>query len=133
MQSTVAVIDSEASERQALRKLLSALNVHVASFDSAESFLAHEHAAPICAVADVRLPGISGLQLLRQLRATGDDLPLILLAAEPDVATAVEAMRLGAADFIEKSRMDVTLLRRIAQLLRERENHRPMNGAALSH
>lgn len=137
MQSTVAVIDSDASERQALRTLLSVLNVDVRSFDSAESFLAQyaaeRHRAVVCcAVVDVRLSGISGLQLLRQLRVTGDDLPLILLATEPDITTAVEAMRLGAADFIEKSRLDVALLRRITQILHERENHRPLNHTAVS-
>ena len=120
MRPVVAVIDADTTTRHMLRALLSVLDVRVELYDSAESFLADSDAAPACVVIDARLPGMSGLQLLRQLRS-GGDVPVILLASEPDVPIAVEAMRHGATDFIEKSRMDVALLRRVSQIVRDHD------------
>jgi two-component system response regulator FixJ len=65
------------------------------------------------------LPGISGLDLLRRLRADRIRIPLILLADESDVPTAVTAMQAGASDFIEKPHADIAILRRVVQLLQQ--------------
>jgi FixJ family two-component response regulator len=126
MRLAVAIVDSDAATRRALQALLATLDVEVQSHDSAEAFLAHSingstgRAARglACLIVDARLSGISGVQLLKQVRATETELPIILLASEADVALAVEAMRHGATDFIEKPQMDVALLRRVAELLR---------------
>ncbi len=120
MRPTVAIIDADATACQALRALLGTLDVEVSTYDSAENFVARDPSVqtPQCVIVDLNLPGMSGLELLRQLRAADADLPIILLATEPDVATAVAAMRQGATDFIEKPQMDVKLMRRMTQLLR---------------
>ena len=62
-----------------------------------------------CLIVDLLLPGMSGLELLRRLRSAGNDVPVILLADESDVPTAVAAMREGATDFIEKPYVDVAV------------------------
>jgi FixJ family two-component response regulator len=122
MRPTVAIIDPNANTRQTLRRLLGALDVEVLSFETAESFLAQpprpNGQALACLIADVSLPGMSGLALLQRVRASDRDLPIVILADEAEVAMAVEAMRHGATDFIEKPQLDVALLRRVSQLLR---------------
>ncbi len=126
MRPTVAIVDSDATMRQTLRTLLGTLDVEVCAYDSAESYFARAAAAhesahepvPACLIVDVSLSGISGLQMLKQIRATDRKLPVVLLASEAEVAMAVEAMRHGATDFIEKPQLDVALLRRVSQLLR---------------
>jgi FixJ family two-component response regulator len=128
MRPIVAVIDSDATTRQTLRTLLGRLDIEVQIFDDAERFLlsiAHapnvEAPALDCVITELRLSGMSGAQLLQRLRAVDADLPIILLADEPDISTAVSAIRQGATDFIEKSQLDVQLLRRVMQVLhRER-------------
>ena len=116
MRPTVAIVDSDATMRQTLRTLLGTLDVEVCAYDSAESYFARASTAhepvPACLIVDVSLSGISGLQMLKQIRATDRTLPVVLLASEAEVAMAVEAMRHGATDFIEKPQLDVALLRR---------------------
>lgn len=115
----VGVIDSDPVARANIRTLLTPMGVDVATFDSAETFLlapGGKHLA--CLIVDLLLPGISGLELLRRLRAAGSDVPVILLADESDVPTAVAAMREGATDFIEKPYVDVAILKQVQKLLR---------------
>jgi FixJ family two-component response regulator len=115
----IGVIDSDPAARARLKALLEPVGVTVATFDSAESYLvsgALHHLA--CLVVDLLLPGMSGLELLRRLRSDGDDVPLILLADESDVPTAVAAMREGATDFIEKPDVNVAVLRQVKKLMR---------------
>jgi FixJ family two-component response regulator len=135
MRPLIAVIDTDVGTRQTLRALLGAANAEVTSYDTAESFLAAaatQSRAPVCLIADVHLPGMSGLQLLRHLRAAGNDAPFILLASEAEVPIAVEAMRVGATDFIEKSQLDVALLRRVSQLLRDGADRQAAKNLAQS-
>jgi FixJ family two-component response regulator len=118
----VAVIEADAAARRMLCSLLSSLDAEIQDYDSAESYLASEADAPecdtlVCVITDVMLPGMSGLELLRLLRATETSLPVIVLGEETDVRTAVDAMREGAADFIEKQHMDLAIPRRVAYLL----------------
>jgi FixJ family two-component response regulator len=117
----VAVIEADATDRNALRSLLSTLDVDVNDYDSAESYLASRDGAssvPECFIADVVLPGMSGIELLRVLHATEFDVPVILLGEEADVRSAVVAMREGAIDFIEKPRIEIAIAHRVAKLLK---------------
>ena len=114
----VAVIEADATDRRLLCSLLSKLNAEVQDYDSAESYLA----APVdsrssCLITDVSLPGMSGLDLLRRLRANRFAPPVILLGEDADVCAAVAAMREGAVDFIEKTHLDISIVRRVAYLL----------------
>jgi FixJ family two-component response regulator len=115
----VGVIDPDPVARNALRSLLHGLGIDVSTFDSAESFLLAASGRHVgCLIVDLLLPGMSGLELLRRLRSAGNDVPVILLADESDVPTAVAAMREGATDFIEKPYVDVAVMKQVQKLLR---------------
>lgn len=98
--------------------MLSNLNADVQDYDSAESYLA----SPLgirggCLITDMTLPGMSGLDLLKALRANHASTPVILLGEDADVGAAVAAMREGAVDLIEKTHVDYSIVRRVAYLL----------------
>jgi RNA polymerase sigma factor (sigma-70 family) len=116
----VHVVDDDASLRRALAFLLESGGWRVAPHDSAEAFLAawSEPAAPGCLILDIRMPLMSGLELQRVLDGRGIGLPVIFLTGHADVAMAVEAMKLGASDFIEKPFKDQTLLDAVAKAVR---------------
>ena len=123
----VGVIDPDPVGREEIRTLLAPVGVDVSTYDSAETFLLMDvgkHFA--CLIVDLLLPGISGLELLRRLRAEGNDVPVILLADESDVPTAVAAMREGATDFIEKPYVNVAVLKQVQKLLRGKGS--PLNA-----
>ena len=101
MSKTVSVIDDEVSVRDAVSLLLETHGLTVACYEGAEAFLAAPFAAG-CIVSDVRMPEISGLDLLRQLQSTGDPRPVLLMTGHGDVELAVQAIKLGAFDFVEK-------------------------------
>jgi FixJ family two-component response regulator len=113
----VAVIEADAAGRRSICSLLSALDIDVCDFDSAESYLAASTHSARCLIADISLPGMSGLELLRCLRARGPLPPMIVLGEDCDVRAAVAAMREGAIDFIEKPQVELAIVRRVAQLL----------------
>jgi FixJ family two-component response regulator len=114
----VGVIDPDPVARSGLRTLLHGVGVDVSTFDSAESYLLAANGRHLsCLIVDLLLPGMSGLELLRRLRSAGNDVPVILLADESDVPTAVAAMREGATDFIEKPYVDVAVLKQVQKLL----------------
>ena len=115
----VGLIDPDPVARNGLRTLLHGMGVDVLTFDSAESFLLSANGRHLgCLIVDLLLPGMSGLELLRRLRSAGNDVPVILLADESDVPTAVAAMREGATDFIEKPYVDVAVVKQVQKLLR---------------
>ena len=121
----VGVIDPDPVARNGLRALLQRSGVDVSTFDSAESYLLASNGRHLaCLIVDLLLPGMSGLELLRRLRSAGNDVPVVLLADESDVPTAVAAMREGATDFIEKPYIDVAVLKQVQKLL-----HRPSDAA----
>ena len=121
----VGVIDPDPVARNGLRALLHRLGVDVTTFESAESYLLASNGRHLaCLIVDLLLPGMSGLELLRRLRSAGNDVPVVLLADESDVPTAVAAMREGATDFIEKPYVDVAVLKQVQKLL-----HRPPDAA----
>jgi len=114
----VGVIDSDPVARAGLKALLLPVGVDVMGYESAEAYLLSRAARqPACLIVDLLLPGMSGLELLRRLRSNGHDVPVILLADESDVPTAVAAMREGATDFIEKPYVNIAILKQVQKLL----------------
>lgn len=101
MSKIVSVIDDEASVRDAVAMLLETHGLTAACYAGAAEFLAVPFAAG-CIVSDVRMPETSGLDLLRTLQAAGDPRPLILMTGHGDIELAVQAIKLGAFDFVEK-------------------------------
>lgn len=116
--SLVHVIDDDDAVRDSLAFLLKSARIDVRTYDSATAFLA---AAPEvsggCIVTDVRMPEISGVDLLRRLRELNLAIPVIVITGHGDVQLAVEAMKIGAADFIEKPFDDDVLLRAVKSAL----------------
>ncbi|MFV3284894.1 sigma-54-dependent transcriptional regulator [Pseudomonas sp. NY15356] len=122
MLNSVIVVDDEASIRTAVEQWLSLSGFSVQLFARAEECLAHLPAHfPGVVVSDVRMPGIDGLQLLERLQAQDPDLPVILLTGHGDVPMAVEAMRSGAYDFLEKPFTPQTLLGSLRRALEKRQ------------
>lgn len=108
---TVFVVDDEESIRKSLRLLLRSVGVHVETFDSAQSFLqAYDPERAGCLILDVRLPGMSGIELQEHLLAHAELIPIIFITAHGDVNLAVRAMRQGAFHFLEKPFPDQELL-----------------------
>lgn len=125
----VIVVDDDASLRKALVFLLESVGWRVAAYDSAESFLAalDDLNQPGCLILDVRMPLMSGLELQRTLNERDIQLPVIFLTGHADVTIAVQAMKFGASDFIEKPFKDQTLLDAVSHavrrdLMRHKEN-----------
>jgi two-component system, LuxR family, response regulator FixJ len=101
--ATVFVIDDQASVRHALAEMLGVFGFEVETYDSAISFLRSLAAPRIgCIVADVRMPGIDGIELVRELTRRSVDLPVVLISGHADVPMAVAGIKAGAEDFIEK-------------------------------
>lgn len=107
----VYVVDDDEAMRDSLTFMLGASDLKVVAFSSALEFL--EQAPQLSGgliITDVRMPGMSGLELVAQLKQQGNDLPVIVLTGHADVAMAVEAMKAGVVDFIEKPFDDAALL-----------------------
>ncbi|GAA3840710.1 response regulator FixJ [[Pseudomonas] carboxydohydrogena] len=107
----VYVIDDDQAMRDSLDFLLESAGLKARLFESAVSFLeALPELGPGCIVSDVRMPNLDGLELLKRLRETGKSLPIIIMTGHGDIPLAVEAMKLGAIDFIEKPFEDERLI-----------------------
>jgi FixJ family two-component response regulator len=99
----IAVVDDDASMRGALQRLLHLEGFSTAAFASAEDFLHAGHLQDTaCLIVDVRMPGMSGLELQRQLATTNSSIPLIFITAHGDEAARAQALRAGAVDFMYK-------------------------------
>jgi two-component system response regulator FixJ len=108
---TVYVVDDDDASRDSLAFLLKSAKLPVKTFESADEFLsANVSLIGCCIVTDVRMPGTSGLELLKRLRKDGSSVPVIVMTGHGDVPLAVEAMKHGAADFLEKPFDDETML-----------------------
>ena len=109
---SVFVIDDQKAVREALAEMLSVLGFTVEIFASADSFLAAQHGAQQlgCIVADVRMPGTNGIELVRQLARRNIKLPVVLISGHADVPLAVAGIKAGAEDFIEKPIDDAQLV-----------------------
>jgi two-component system response regulator FixJ len=109
--AVVHVIDDDEGVRQSLAFLIATMGLAVRVYDSAVNFLdALGTLQPGCIVSDVRMPGIDGLELQRRLKTLGVLLPMIVITGHADVPLAVEAMKAGAIDFIEKPFDDELLI-----------------------
>ncbi|MEC9361806.1 MAG: response regulator transcription factor [Sinimarinibacterium flocculans] len=117
-EQTVFVVDDEKSVRDSIRWLLESIRLTVRTFESAEQFL-EEFSADRggCLVLDVRMPGMSGPELMDCLSARGSPLPIIFLSAHGDVPLAVRAMKGGAVDFLQKPYNNQVFLERVRQAL----------------
>jgi two-component system, LuxR family, response regulator FixJ len=104
---TVAVVEDDFAVRHSLSFLLESAGIEALTFSSGELFLKSADARAFgCLVADVRMPGMSGIELLHLCRAARPKLPIIIITAHADLDLAVEAMKLGAVDFLTKPCLD---------------------------
>lgn len=125
----VHVIDDDPAVRDSLAFLLETANLSPRTYDSAVAFLeALPEVTSGCVVTDVRMPEMTGIELVRRLKAQGFRLPIVMITGHADVPLAVEAMKAGVADFIEKPFDDDVLLAAIGAALRDGEKDR--QGAA---
>ncbi|TIQ38793.1 MAG: response regulator transcription factor FixJ [Mesorhizobium sp.] len=117
----VHVVDDDVDVRKSLGFLLATADFAVRLHESATAFLAAEpKEIDGCIVTDVRMPGIDGIEFLRQLKARGLSVPVIVMTGHADVALAVQAMKEGASDFIEKPFDDEVLINAIRSALDNR-------------
>jgi FixJ family two-component response regulator len=121
----VNVIDDDASLRSALSNLFTSVGLSVRVFGSAQEFReANQFDEPSCLVVDVRLPGISGLDLQSELRKNGIDLPIIFMTAHGDIPMSVRAMKAGAMDFLPKPFRDQDMLDAVTRAIESDRVHR---------
>jgi len=117
-EATIYVIDDDEAVRQSLEFLLKTAGISVRGFDSAQSFL---DVLPIvdhgCIITDVRMPEITGIDLLKKVKQIKPELPVIVITGHGDIALAVEAMKIGAVDFLEKPFDDDHLLAAVKSAL----------------
>ena len=125
-ESIVHVIDDDQAMRDSLDFLFDAAGFPVRTYDSASAFLAGAvDGYAGCVVTDIRMPEMSGLELLRALRARGSELPVIVITGHGDVPLAIEAMKAGAKDFLEKPFEDERLLGAVRAAIDEAGARRP--------
>jgi two-component system response regulator FixJ len=115
---TVYIVDDDDAIRSALRLLLKSVGLAAATVPSAQEFLAtYDPQQAGCLILDVRMPGMSGLELQQQLNLRGAIIPVIFITGHGDVPMAVEAMQQGAFDFLQKPFRDQDLIERIQRAL----------------
>ncbi len=114
----VFVVDDDSSIREAIKSLVSVVGLRAETFGTAQEFLQNERPdLPGCLVLDVELPGLSGLDLQRELAAHGIELPIIFITGYGDIPMSVRAMKAGATEFLTKPFRDEDLLDAIEQAL----------------
>jgi two-component system, LuxR family, response regulator FixJ len=117
-EAIVFVVDDDRAMRDSLRWLLESIGLTVRTYATAAEFLReHQPSQPGCLVLDVRMPGMSGLDLQAELVQRGAERPTIVVTGHAEVAMAVRAVKAGAIDFIEKPFSDQLLLDRVRQAL----------------
>jgi FixJ family two-component response regulator len=129
----VFVVDDDASVREALSSLIRSIDLNVEIFSSAREFLQYKRPdVPACLVLDVRLPGLSGLDLQRELVTAKNSIPIIFITGHGDVPMSVRAMKAGAVEFLTKPFRDQELLDAIQQAIeRDRELLKDRSEAAI--
>jgi len=122
---TVFVIDDDPDIRAAIQRLLETVGLHAELFAAAQDFLQRKMPeVPSCLVLDLRLPGMSGLEVQRRLIEAGVKIPIIFITAHGDIPTSVRAMKSGAVEFLTKPFRDKDLLDAIEQALQRDERAR---------
>jgi FixJ family two-component response regulator len=115
----VFVVDDDASVREGLGSLIRSAGLRVETFASAQEFLARPRSdVPSCLVLDVRLPGLSGLDLQKRLAEVNIEIPIVFITGHGDVPTSVQAMKAGAVEFLTKPFVDRDLLDAIQQAIK---------------
>src|SRR6266567_7208934 len=118
----VYVIDDDEAMRDSLGFTLGTADFHVTLFESAQHFLAAVSSVEFgCVVSDVRMPGLDGIELLKRMKAARSPFPILIMTGHGDVPLAVEAMKLGAVDFLEKPFEDDRLTAMIESAIRQAE------------
>lgn len=117
----VYIIDDQPAVRKAIAEMMQVFGFDAETFESAKAFLTSagrsRPSEPACVVCDVRMPGMDGIELVRQCRASGNDMPIILISGHADVPMAVAGIKAGASDFIEKPIDDASLVAAINRAL----------------
>lgn len=114
----VCIVDDDISVREALKNLLRSVGLKVETFGTAQEFLSTQHSEPPgCLVLDVRLPGLSGLELQRKLAEANIEVPIIFITAHGDIQMSVRAMKAGAVEFLTKPFRDQDLLDAVHQAI----------------
>jgi FixJ family two-component response regulator len=125
----IMVVDDDSGVRNAMRILLKSVGLESVSYSSAQEFLAaYQPSQPGCLLLDIRMPGMSGLELQQQLNLRGAVIPVIFMTGHGDVPMAVEAMQHGAFDFLQKPFRDQELLDRIQKAIAKDAQSRALLG-----
>ena len=120
----VFVVDDDQATRESIAAVIGSKKVRVAAFESAEQFLLHYQNQPLaCLLIDVRMPGMTGLELQQRLATSGGYLPTIVFSGHGEVSTAVQAMENGALTFLEKPCHHDTLWQSVERALKLAETH----------
>jgi len=133
-EQTIHIVDDDEAVRDSLRFMLEAAECSVLAYADAASLLDRlPTLEPGCIITDIRMPGMSGLELIAALKARGAAHPVIVLTGHADVALAVEAMKAGVVDFIEKPFDEKGLLKAVRQALKRGEDdmHRAAERAEI--
>lgn len=130
--ATVFIVDDDDRMRAAMQRLLKTVGLHSESFATPQEFLRQKlRDGPSCLVLDVRLPGMSGLEVQRKLNETGAQIPIIFITSHGDIPMTVEAMKSGAVEFLTKPFRDQDLIDAIQQALKsEAEGRRQRDEIA---
>ena len=114
----IAIVDDDPSVRQGLERLIRSLGWKTESFGSAQEFLASPRInAPTCIVLDLQLPGLSGLELQKQMSEAGVETPIVFLTGHGDIPASVKAMKAGAIEFLTKPVDEQDLLNAIQEAI----------------
>ena len=117
-EATVFLVDDDEAVRHSVSLLIRSVGLAVESYASAQEFLDHyDPEKPGCLVLDIRMPGMSGMELQKKLNASVGLLPIIFITAHGEIPLATQALRAGAVDFIQKPLSPQTLLERIQEAL----------------
>lgn len=129
-QATVFLVDDDEAVRDAMSLLLKSVDLRVQAFDSATAFLdTYDPDQQGVLVLDIRMPGMSGMELQDKLLELGFNIPIVFITGHGDIPMAVEAMRKGAVDFVPKPFRDQDLLDRVNHALRIEEDSHEANAA----
>lgn len=124
-QGKVHIVDDDDAVRKSLQMLFKTVGIEAVAYESGDNFLDRfDDSVYGCILLDIRMPGMSGLEVQKQLSERGSSLPIIFITGHGDVPMAVEAMQLGAFDFVQKPFRDQDLMDRVSQALSQSEEQR---------
>jgi len=129
LEPRVFVVDDDVSVRRALERLIKSVHIEVETYETAEEFLSRlPYEGPGCLVLDIRMPGLSGLDLQEELKKANNVLPIIFMTGHGTIPMSVRAMKAGAIDFLEKPFEDQALLDLIKHAIECDKQNKAQNG-----